>query len=56
MKNQELINLLPIKTERLIIKDTSIDDIEMLMKMDKQEQTQKFLGGIKNKTKVDKWI
>ncbi len=49
MKNKKFISLLPLETERLIIKPTSTKDIDMILKMDKQEETQKFLGGIKNK-------
>lgn len=54
MKNEKLISLLPIETERLIIKKTSTDDIGMILKMDKQEETQKLLCGIKKKTKDER--
>lgn len=54
MKNKQLLNLLPIETERLIIKSTSLEDIDLLLKMDKQVETQKYLGGIKNKTKEER--
>ena len=54
MKNEKLIALLPLETERLIIKPTSVDDIDMILKMDKQEVTQKFLGGVKNKTREER--
>lgn len=50
MKNEKFISLLPLETERLIINPTSKNDIDLILKMDKQEETQKFLGGIKNKT------
>ena len=53
-KNLLFINLLPLKTNRLIIKQTSCIDIDLILKMDKQEETQKFLGGIKNKTKEER--
>lgn len=53
-KNELLINMLPIETDRLIIRKTSIKDVDMLLKMDKQEETQKFLGGIKSKTKEER--
>ena len=53
-KNKELEKLLPIKTERLIARKTTIDDYDLLLKMDKQEITQKYLGGIKNKTKEER--
>ena len=54
MKNKILIDLLPIETERLIIDKTTMNDINLILKMDKQEITQKFLGGIKNKTKDER--
>ena len=54
MKNKILIELLPIETERLIIDKTTTNDINLILKMDKQEITQKFLGGIKNKTKDER--
>ena len=54
MKNKILIDLLPIETERLIIDKTTTNDINLILKMDKQEITQKFLGGIKNKTKDER--
>ena len=54
MKNEKFISLLPIETERLIIRPTSIEDIDMILKMDKQEVTQKYLGGIKNKTREER--
>ncbi len=53
-KNQKFLDLLPLETERLIIKPSSTNDVDMLLKMDKQEITQKFLGGIKNKTKEER--
>ncbi len=54
MKNKELMNLLPIKTKRLIVRKTTIDDVDLLLKMDKQEVTQRFLGGIKNKSREER--
>jgi len=54
MKNEKLIAMLPLETERLIIKPTSVEDIDMILKMDKQEVTQKFLGGVKNKTREER--
>lgn len=54
MKNEKLIVLLPLETERLIIKPTSVEDIELIIKLDKQEVTQKYLGGIKNKTREER--
>ena len=54
MLNEKMISLLPFETERLIIKPTSIDDIELILKMDKQEDTQRYLGGIKNKTREER--
>ena len=53
-KNKKIINMLPFETERLIIKKTSIYDVELILKMDKQEITQKYLGGIKTKTKEER--
>lgn len=53
-KNKKIINMLPFETERLIIKKTSIYDVELILKMDKQEITQKYLGGIKIKTKEER--
>ena len=54
MKNKVFISLLPLETERLIIRKTSIEDVDLILKMDKQEITQKYLGGIKNKTKEER--
>ena len=45
-KNEKLISLLPLQTERLTIRPTSTLDIDMILKMDKQEITQMYLGGI----------
>lgn len=42
-------NELPLNTERLLIRNTTIDDIDLLLKLDKQEVTQQYLGGIKIK-------
>ena len=53
-KNEMLIDLLPLKTERLIIRKVSIDDVDLMLKMDKQEVTQKYLGGVKNKTRDER--
>ena len=46
--------LLPIYTERLKLIETSIDDIDLILKMDKQNSTQKYLGGIKNKSREER--
>lgn len=46
--------LLPIYTERLKIVETSIDDIDLILKMDKQESTQKYLGGIKDRSQEER--
>lgn len=54
MKNKKFIDLLPIETERLLIDKTTTKDINLILKMDKQEATQKFLGGIKSKTKEER--
>jgi hypothetical protein len=37
MKNNIILDLLPIKTERLIIKKLSLEDVDLLLKTDKQE-------------------
>ena len=51
-------NIFPTETERLIIRKTSVDDVDLILKQDKQEPTQRFLGGIKNKTREERieWI
>jgi RimJ/RimL family protein N-acetyltransferase len=50
MKNEEFIKLLPFETNNLIIRKTILSDTYLLIKMDKNEEVQKFLGGIKNAT------
>lgn len=54
MKNKIFISLLPLETKRLIIRETIIDDVDMILKMDKQEITQAFLGGVKNNTREER--
>ena len=54
MKNEIYNSLLPIQTKRLILRKTTIQDIDLILKMDKQVLTQKYLGGIKNKTKEER--
>ena len=54
MNNELFNNLLPIKTERLTIRKISKEDVEFLLKTDKQETTQLYIGGIKNKSKEDR--
>ena len=54
MKNKLFISMLPLEIERLIIRIVSTDDVDMILKMDKQEKTQFFLGGVKNKTKEER--
>ena len=54
MKNKNFINMLPLETERLIIRPTSLLDVDLVLKMDKQEVTQKYLGGIKQKSKEER--
>ncbi len=51
---KKLIDFIPIETERLILKPTTIEDIDLLMKMDKQAKTQCYLGGIKDKPKEER--
>ena len=53
-KNELFLKMLPQETERLIIRRCNICDVDMLLKMDHQEETQKFLGGIKNKTREER--
>ena len=33
---------------------TDVDDIDLILKLDKQEETQKYLGGIKNKSREER--
>ena len=54
MKNQQFIEVLPLETSRLIIRPVSIEDVDLLLKMDNQKITQKFLGGIKTKTREER--
>ena len=49
-----ILDYLPIHTDRLILIQTSRDDVDLILKMDKQESTQKFLGGIKNKSRDER--
>ena len=42
--------ILPLKTKHLIIRKTLSDDVYLLLKQDKQELTQLFLVGVKDKT------
>lgn len=56
MKNKKFINLFPLETERLIIKFTTLNDVSLLLKMDKQKMTQLYLGGVRNKTKEERLI
>ena len=43
-----------LETDRLIIKKSSTLDVDLMLKMDKQEETQKYLGGIKNKSREER--
>ena len=36
------------------LRRTTIEDVDLLLKLDKQPSTQKYLGGIKNKTKDER--
>lgn len=54
MKNEEFIKCLPLETERLIIRKVSLTDVDLMLKMDKQETTQKYLGGVKSKTREER--
>lgn len=53
-KNEVFIECLPLETERLSIRKVSTDDVDLMLKMDKQENTQKYLGGVKNKTRDER--
>lgn len=48
--------IITFNTERLIIRKTKLEDVDLLLKMDKQEITQLYLGGIKNKTREERII
>ena len=50
IKNRMLISMLPLETERLKMRRTELRDTELLVKMDHNENVQRFLGGIKNST------
>lgn len=52
----KIVDYLPIRTERLVLKATDRNDIDLILKMDKQEDTQKFLGGIKNKSREERLL
>lgn len=54
MNNLFFDDLYVLKTERLIIRKTLLDDVDLLLKMDKQNITQKYLGGVKNKTRNER--
>ena len=49
-----ILSLLPIYTNRLVIKQTTVEDIDLILKMDKQSDTQMFLGGVKDKSKDER--
>lgn len=49
-----ILDILPFYTKRLMVKQTSIDDVDLILKMDKQEDTQQYLGGIKNKSRAER--
>ena len=53
MKKKLFEALLPLETDRLIIRLISTNDVDLLLKMDKQEETQKFLGGVKYRTREE---
>lgn len=52
----KIVDYLPIRTKRLFLKVTDRDDIDLILKMDIQEDTQKFLGGIKNKSREERLL
>lgn len=47
MKSKEFIDVLPLETNNLIIRKVTLSDAKLLVKMDQNENVQKFLGGIK---------
>ena len=51
---RRFMKFIPVKTERLVIRKTLLKDVDLLLKIDKQEITQKYLGGIKNKTRKER--
>ena len=53
-KNITLNYILPLRTKNLIIKSTTTNDINLILKLDKQQITQKYLGGVKNKTREER--
>lgn len=56
MNKDILNNFIPLYTKRLIVRKTVIDDVDLLLKLDKQEFTQLYLGGVKNKTYEERII
>ncbi len=54
MKNKQFIDLLPIETERVYLRPSGVEDVDLMLKMDKQEETQEFLGGIKDRSREER--
>ncbi len=48
MKSYSFWDLFPYYTERLMLRPTTEEDLSLLLKMDSQEEVQRFLGGVKN--------
>lgn len=40
--------------DMISLKRTTIDDVDLLLKMDKQKETQMYLGGVKNKSREER--
>lgn len=45
-----------LSTDRLILNPTSLEDVDLLLKIDGQEEAQKFLGGIKDKSREERLL
>lgn len=54
MKNRLFIDLLPLETSDLIIRKSDEEDALLMVKMDNNESVQKFLGGIKKFSILDR--
>ena len=51
--NHDCICLI-LETNRLFLKPTVLEDVDLLLKIDGQEEAQKYLGGIKNKSREER--
>ena len=48
--------LFPYYTERLYVRPTTVEDVSLLLKMDSQEETQKYLGGVKHASEPERTL